>query len=116
MKTIVIDDLRFFRDRTRPATMLKNSKLALAYLEEHKDEHFDELWLDHDLGEVNGHIDTIMVVVDYLAERAFNGNPFNVDLILVHTSNPVGAKQILATLGNYGYTVKREIPEKYFIV
>lgn len=114
-KIIVIDDLRNFRDR-RPATMVRNSKDAVAFLTRVHGEHFDQLWLDHDLGEVSGEKDTIMSVIDYLSEAAFNDNPFNVDLILVHTSNPVGAKQMLASLERYGYNAKRVIPEKFFIV
>lgn len=114
-KTILIDDLRWFIDR-RPATVLKNSRDGLEYLKTHHGEHFDELWLDHDLGILDGEKDTIMKIVDYLSEAGFNDNHFNVDVIFVHTSNRVGADQMVAGLNRYGYNVRRVQAERFFLV
>jgi hypothetical protein len=115
MTTFVIDDLRNFRD-DRPAVVARTSADALAYLEANQDAHFTDIWFDHDLGEPNGELDTTMPVVNYLSERAFYDNPVNVDIVYVHTSNPVGARQIVASLERFGYNVKKVPAEVHFIV
>lgn len=117
MKTVLlIDDLRVFRKVEADTTLYvaRNSGQALAILEAHPDEHWDEIWFDHDLGTVNDAIDTTLPVVDYLAEKAFFGNPVSVGLAYVHSSNPVGVKAILATLQRYDYKTERVNPDEYF--
>ncbi len=101
MLTVLIDDLRDFRDG-RDAVVLRTSPHALDYLRE-LDQPIDELWLDHDLGGD----DTIRPVVLYLEERAFNDERVDVGEILVHTANPVGAAAMVAGLQRYGYNAKR---------
>lgn len=113
LKTLLIDDLRNFVDN-RKATIARNSNQALHILE--NDNVWDEIWLDHDLGEVDGSLDSIMPVVDFMAEAAFNDTPINVGIIYIHTSNPVGAKQMFASLTRYGYHCVKVNASDFFIV
>jgi hypothetical protein len=111
---LVIDDLRNFRDG-RDAEYARTSAEGLDILE--KNAPLDELWLDHDLGMLeSGRPDTIMPVIDYLAGLAFDGRPYPVKRVVVHTSNPVGARQMVQSLQNYGYNVTRVDAMVYFIV
>lgn len=113
-KILLIDDLRDFQDK-RECVIARNSFEALKILSE--DNIWDEIWFDHDLGIVNGHeVDDVMKIVDYLCEKAFNDEPANVDIIYVHTSNPVGGNQIMQSLANYGYNCIRVNASKHFIV
>jgi hypothetical protein len=114
---LLIDDLRDFRTVLpgQYVTIARTSAAALTILED-KDT-WDEIWLDHDLGELaDGTVDDIMVIVDYLSERAFNDNPVNTPIIYVHSSNPVGVRQMVASLTRYGYNVRQQSPETVFIV
>lgn len=116
MKILLIDDLRNFRVvvEGHEVTVARTSQEALTILA--ADNVWDEVWFDHDLGEVDGKIDTIMTVVDYFAEQAFNDTPVDVGIVYVHSSNPVGVRQMMASMQNYGYAVARQAPESVFIV
>jgi hypothetical protein len=109
---LLIDDLRDFLvlDTDAEITIARNSQQALDILAQQND--WDELWLDHDLGGD----DTIMVVVDYLSEKAFLDEPVNVDMVFIHTSNPVGRKQMKLTLDRYGYNTRLVDAEQFFTV
>ncbi|MFJ7969073.1 cyclic-phosphate processing receiver domain-containing protein [Streptomyces sp. NPDC096324] len=72
-------------------------------LEEHRHSYIDELWLDHDLGGD----DTIMPVVTLLEEAAFNGRPFQVGTVFVHSANPIGAETVMRSLARWSYRVER---------
>ena len=114
---LLIDDLRNFRDPsiTAQTTIARTSAQALTFLEESND--WDEIWFDHDLGELtDGRVDSTMVIVDYLCEKAFNDEPVNAGIIYIHTSNPVGAQNIATSLNRYGYRTVRVAPEPIFIV
>lgn len=113
MKILLIDDLRNFLDG-RETIIARTSVEALSILE--KDNVWDEIWLDHDLGKNDGVLDNIMPVVDFLAEAAFNGVPVNVSKVYVHTSNPVGAKQMIASLSRYGYVCVKVNATDFFVV
>jgi hypothetical protein len=112
----LIDDLRRFREPPRDAqvAIARNSKTGLEMLA--NDTEWDEIWLDHDLGDKTGDIDYIMPVIDYMSERAVYENPVKVNTVFVHTSNPAGAKNMMLALERYGYNAKRVIPEKYFVI
>ena len=71
MLTVLIDDLRDFRDG-REAIVLRTSTDGLSYLNGFQG-HLDELWLDHDLGGD----DTIRPVTLHLEELAFHGRREN---------------------------------------
>lgn len=113
MKILLIDDLRNFVDN-REATIARNSRDALEILS--NDNDWDEIWFDHDLGIVDGAIDSVMSVVDFMSGQAFMDAPVNVGTVYVHTSNPVGAKQIMSSLTRYGYKCVRVNASDFFIV
>jgi hypothetical protein len=85
---VIIDDLR---THTRGGLHLRTSADALDWLDSHRGDTIGELWLDHDLGGD----DTIRPIVGALEERCFNRDPVPIDVIYVHTANPVGADMIL---------------------
>lgn len=120
MKILVVDDLRFFKDDVLKkldgfdVVTAKNSVEALDLLKA-DDSHFYAIFLDHDLGEVdNVGVDSVMPVVDFMCMKSFENNPVNVDTVYVHTSNPVGGKQIISALSAYGYNVVRVSAGDYF--
>lgn len=114
--SLLIDDLRNFKD-DRVVLIARNSVDALTILKHDvQRQQFVDIWLDHDLGVVGEKIDTVMPVVDFLCEQAFNGEPVKVDTIYVHTSNPVGAKTMMASLQRYGYNAVRVNASDFFIV
>lgn len=112
-KILLIDDLRNFRDN-RNCVIARTSAEALEVL--NTGQSFDEIWFDHDLGELDGQVDSTMVVVDFLSELAFNDTPYPVGTVYVHTSNPVGRKQIVDSLTRYGYSVYKVNAPDHFIV
>ncbi|MFE3195178.1 cyclic-phosphate processing receiver domain-containing protein [Nocardia sp. NPDC059240] len=95
-----IDDLRALPQTSRIA---RNSREGIALLDEYRHRHIDELWLDHDLGGD----DTIMPVVTVLEEAAFDGHPFDIGIIYVHSANPIGAETVVRVLSRWGYPVRR---------
>lgn len=104
---LVVDDLRivgnlsYLTDRPNVTTV----RTIAAAIERLTNGQYDILWLDHDLG-ADG---TIMPLVDWLCERAFNGHPAKAELIAVHSDNPSGVKTMLQTLERYGYNVVRAV-------
>ena len=99
---VLVDDLRSFRDH-RPAVISRTCDAALAYLVDNRRRHIDELWLDHDLGPGG----TTGPVVELLQHAAFNDEPFDVGLILVHTANAAAAEWMLLGLRRFGYQARR---------
>ncbi|MEV7603171.1 cyclic-phosphate processing receiver domain-containing protein [Kitasatospora sp. NPDC089797] len=95
-----IDDLRPLPRATRIA---RTSREGLRLLQEHRDTYIDELWLDHDLGGD----DDILPVVTLLEEAAFNGQPFRIGTVFVHSANPIGAATVVQALTRWNYPVRR---------
>lgn len=95
-----IDDLRPLPRATRIA---RTSREGIQLLQEHRDSFVDELWLDHDLGGD----DSILPVVTLLEEAAFNGRPFRIGTIFVHSANPIGAETVVRALTRWDYRVRR---------
>lgn len=95
-----IDDLRPLPGVTRIA---RTSREGIQLLQEHRSSFIDELWLDHDLGGE----DTIMPVVSFMEEAAFNGQPFQIGTVFVHSANPVGADTVVRSLTRWNYQVRR---------
>ncbi len=93
MLTVLIDDVRWFRDG-RDCKIARSSQRAIELLNNLKGRHIDELWLDHDLGGE----DTIMPVVDLLY-----GEKFDVTKVWIHSSNPKGAVVMRQCLSAAGY-------------
>ncbi|GLY04014.1 cyclic-phosphate processing receiver domain-containing protein [Actinoplanes sp. NBRC 101535] len=98
---VLVDDLRSFRDG-RAADVARTSADGVALLARHRGARIDELWLDHDLGGD----DTIWPVVAVLEEAAFDGRPFDVGVVNVHSANPAGAAGIVRALERWGYPVR----------
>ncbi|MGW3071714.1 MULTISPECIES: cyclic-phosphate processing receiver domain-containing protein [unclassified Kitasatospora] len=97
-----IDDLRPLPGVTRIA---RTSREGVRLLEEHRDVFVDELWLDHDLGGD----DSIMPVVTLMEEAAFNGRPFRIGTVFVHSANPIGAETVVRSLTRWNYRVRRAV-------
>lgn len=95
-----IDDLRPLPWATRIA---RTSGEGVKLLQEHRDSFIDELWLDHDLGGD----DSILPVVTLMEEAAFNGRPFRVGTVFVHSANPIGAETVVRSLTRWNYQVRR---------
>jgi hypothetical protein len=100
-RIVLIDDLRSFVDG-RPAQVARTSVEGVEALERHRARRLDELWLDHDLGGE----DTIWPVVELLERAAFDGDPFDIGTIYVHSANPPGAAKIRQALERWGYHVR----------
>ncbi|MFB7631336.1 cyclic-phosphate processing receiver domain-containing protein [Streptomyces sp. NPDC056149] len=97
-----IDDLRPLPRATRIA---RTSREGIQLLQEHRHGFIDELWLDHDLGGD----DSIMPVVAMMEEAAFNGQPFPVGMVFVHSANPIGAEAVVRSLRRWDYPVCRAV-------
>lgn len=114
---LLVDDLRVFRMEIDPVYIdlhtARTSASAVEILQK-SPRMWVQIWLDHDLGLVDGEEDTIMPVVDYLCESAYRGYPVPVELIVVHTANPVGRDRICQVLSNCGYNVMSVDPHEYF--
>ncbi|WP_329252649.1 hypothetical protein OG417_09285 [Actinoallomurus sp. NBC_01490] len=95
-----VDDLRALPRATQIA---RTSHEGILLLEEHRHHRIDELWLDHDLGGD----DSIMPVVALLEKAAFDGRPFNISMIFVHSANPSGAETIVRVLRRWDYRVRQ---------
>jgi hypothetical protein len=67
----------------------------------------DELWLDHDLGGD----DSIMPVVTLLEEAGFQGVPFQIGTVYVHSANPIGAETVVRSLSHWNYHVRRAVAQ-----
>jgi hypothetical protein len=95
-----IDDLRPLPWTTRIA---RSSDEGIKLLQEHRDSFIDELWLDHDLGGD----DSIFPVVTLMEEAAFNGRPFRIGSVFVHSANPIGTETVVWSLTRWDYQVRR---------
>jgi hypothetical protein len=97
-----VDDLR---PLPRASRVARTSAEGIQLLQEHRAGLIDELWLDHDLGGE----DSIMPVVTLLEEAAFNGEPFRIGTIYVHSANPIGAETVARVLSRWNYRVRRAV-------
>ena len=109
---VVIDDERTLPISDIPVFLFKNSSDGLAALKEIHTSGvtIDELWLDHDLGEIDisPYWDNIMPVVYWLEELGYAGTPLKVETIFVHTANPAAAPVMMDALRPY-YRVTRAV-------
>lgn len=96
MRVLVVDDLRSF---PFAAVYARDASGAVGLL---KTGPWDQVWLDHDLGDG---ID-IGPVIDLLCERAVWDDPVQVGQIVVHTSNPGQGDMMVRVLRRF-YDVVR---------
>jgi hypothetical protein len=99
-RIILVDDLRSFTDG-RHAEVARTSTAGVELLERHQHQRVDELWLDHDLGGD----DTIWPVVEVLERAAFDGRPYDIGVVTIHSANPAGAAKMAQALRRWGYRV-----------
>jgi hypothetical protein len=106
MLILVVDDLRLFGDEYHECIVhyAVNSADALAFLEDETNfGMLSEIWLDHDLGQLeDGTNDEVTPVINWLEEKAHNGECNHINAIRILTNNPVGAQKI-AYLNKYFY-------------
>lgn len=110
---LLIDDIRSFKSEIEIEGVVVARTLweGLSVLEG----NWDQIWLDHDLGiDLNGNPETIMPLVDRMCISADEGDPVRVDLVVVHTSNPVGGDAMMKRLSRSGYKVIRVNATEYF--
>ncbi|MEU4714358.1 cyclic-phosphate processing receiver domain-containing protein [Micromonospora purpureochromogenes] len=100
-RIVLVDDLRSFVDG-RTAQVARTSAAGIEGLERHRGQRLDELWLDHDLGGD----DTIWPVVEVLERAAFEGRPFDIGVVYVHSANPAGAARLMQALRRWDYEVR----------
>ena len=100
MNRLVIDDLRILGlpGKTIYARNLEQAFAALA-----KRKKWDEVWLDHDLGMVDGREQDIWPIVGFFEQRA-QYDPIQIANLYIITSNPVGAQRMKLALDNIGYS------------
>lgn len=116
MKVLLIDDLRDFRPDYKPEELVIARTLPEAFMAL-ENTSWDSIWLDHDLGlDENGDTATIGPILEHLCELAFNGTPVQVNVIMIHTSNPVGAQQMKQALTTYGYPAVNVDASEFFEV
>lgn len=98
---VLIDDLRSFKDAQmmENAVVIRTIKDALTWLDASSGVHVAQLWLDHDLGEVDGVATDVMPFVNLLEERlALGKDAPHIDDAIVHTSNSVGRSRVIDAL------------------
>ncbi|MEV6303667.1 cyclic-phosphate processing receiver domain-containing protein [Actinoplanes sp. NPDC051861] len=98
---VLVDDLRSFVDG-QLAEVARTSSAGIKLLDRHRSHRLDELWLDHDLGDT----DTIWPVVEVLERAAFEGRPFDVGVVVIHSANPAGAAKMAQALRRWNYPVR----------
>jgi hypothetical protein len=95
-----VDDLSRFRDG-RDAVVSRTATQAPAVVGQNRS--WDEIGLDHDLGDATGQVETMRPVIDLLCAAVFHGHPIEVGVLVVHTANPVGRVDIVRGLTAGGY-------------
>lgn len=104
MLTVLIDDVRWFRD-ARPCEVARTSSVGVALLISLQGRQIYELYLDYDLGGE----DTVMPVIDLLCDQ-----PFDVVKTWIHSFNPAGAVIIRQRLSRAGYDVSHHHDVRVF--
>lgn len=99
---VLIDDLRCFLPTVNAshALVIRTLDEAMSWLEGlSEDDTIRQLWLDHDLGEVDGKPEDIMPFINALEERlALGDRAPQIDHVIIHTSNASGRSRIRAAL------------------
>ena len=101
MKRLIIDDERNFIFPADDFIVYARSSEEALYLLE-SGEHFDEVWLDGDLGED----DDIAPVYHYIEHRAGFEHPLPVGGYVIHTQNPVWRELLVRMFLRWGLPYK----------
>lgn len=99
MVKLVIDDLRVL-NLAGSVKYARGVSDALAFLSENM--RWEEIYIDHDLGYVDGIAQDIWPVVAAFEER-WTYNPIIAGQIFIITSNPVGAQRMKLAFDRMGY-------------
>jgi hypothetical protein len=103
---LLVDDVRSFTDG-RPAMVARTAAQAIEILRSRRHEFIAEIWLDHDLAGRNRADLTVMPVVEEIAAAVDHGEPYDIGVVNIHTSNPHGAVAIKSALDRVGIRVVR---------
>lgn len=104
---VLIDDERDFIKPMPDAVIFRNSTEALDWLNSlDGTETIDQIWWDHDLGIVNGEIDSTIPILRWFEEKCFFGEAPEIGQMIVHTSNNVGGREIFESMNRYYRTVR----------
>lgn len=89
-KQLLIDDLRNFKEEFLPENLdiARTSSEAIELLSRN---NYSVVYWDHDLGGE----DTSVVVADWLYEQSINGLRHDINLCVIHSSNPAGIHNLL---------------------
>jgi hypothetical protein len=101
-KTVLIDDVRVFRDG-RDCVLATSVAEGVAVLRDLQHERIDELWLDHDLGGD----ETIWPVVRVLEQFALKGTGWDIGVVKIHAQRSGPAYEIGVSLRRVGYRTER---------
>ena len=96
MKILYVDDIRtpaYYKQLKEDVTIVRNYKDAIFAL---KNNYYDYVSLDHDLGEKKTGYD----ITKYIVE-----NNINIGVIIIHSANVVGKYNMKQLLQHYGYKV-----------
>lgn len=106
---LVIDDLRILNlpGDVQYARTVDDALAALA-----EKGSWEELWLDHDLGDKTGKEETIWPVIAEIEQRMAY-RPFYFGQIFIISSNPVGSQHMKLTLDHLGYSTTILDPKPY---
>lgn len=104
LQTLFLDDCpnrtKLFKSKYPHATTVETATKCIEVLQQY--DKIDELYLDHDLGGMmmvdSDREDCGMEVVRWLVD-----NKKDINHIVVHSLNPVGAKQMVLALKDAGY-------------
>lgn len=112
---LLIDDERDFRSHVGAADVIARTtadglSAVRALLDSGQGA---QVWLDHDLGEVDGVATDVMPVVDLLLERAADAHALS---LVVHTQNSVGGQTMVRSLRRAGLDVNRVDARTYLEV
>lgn len=111
---LLIDDLRSFRSRSADVLIARTSAEGLEALRiarEHRHQ-WAQIWLDYDLGGD----DTTEPVLRWLTTQLDMACPPPTQIVVVHTTNPVGGASIQRALARAPYPVVRVAAAEYLSV
>ncbi|MFF3065949.1 cyclic-phosphate processing receiver domain-containing protein [Oerskovia sp. NPDC057915] len=114
---LLVDDLRVFRQEVSGSVARTSAQgrdlLRYAVAAGHR---WEQVWLDHDLGDLTGVEDMIGPVVDWLCEQASAGRPAPVGVVVVHTTNAPAGASMVRVLRAAGYQVVRVVAREHLDV
>ena len=97
---LVIDDLRILN---LPGDVRYARNLRGAFEAFRHSRVWEEIYLDHDLGFMTGHLEDIWPIVAHF-EESLAENPIKTGQIFIITSNPVGAQRLKVAFDHMGYS------------